>query len=440
MGWRSASAVTLAILVAASLGSRNPAAAQSPPPFDMNAPAATPAPAAPVFTAEELRGLLAPFALYPDDLLAQLLPACAYPIEIVQVARWLEKNKEAVAKGDFAGIDAQSWDPSVKALARFPDIIAKLNADLDATSDIGDAFVSQPKDVADAIQFLRAQAQKSGALASTPQQTVTVEKQGETNYIVIEPAEPGVIYVPTYNPAVVYDPGLSSLGAGLIGFGVGVAVGSVIDDAWDWGRGWVYPPRWPGYPGYRPGRYGNNVNIGNDITIGGGNTRPWRPDPDRYRPGQGSKPGLATPGTRPGTAGRPGQAGNMAGNLGDMNRPAAGQRPNAGGLPARPDVGRPDAGQRPAAGRPSTPAQPPRSAAAKPGAKPTAKPAQRPKSPAASRPAPKAPPRPTAFSDVRAGGNAHGYSQRGATSRKSAARPPVPRGGGRHGGGGGRRR
>ncbi|MDR6950872.1 hypothetical protein J2X65_000215 [Ancylobacter sp. 3268] len=409
-----------------------------------NAPSTAPAaPAAPEaaeadarFTQEELRKLLAPYALYPDDLLAQLLPSCAYPIEIVQSARWLDKNKEAVAKGDFSGLDTQGWQPSVLALTRFPQVIAKLNEDLDATTDLGDAFVNQPEDVAAIIQQLRSEAQKSGALTSTPQQRVTVEAQGGNDYIVIEPTEPGVIYVPSYDPAVVYESGTSALASGVIGFGLGVAVGAVVDNAWDWGRGWVYPPRWPGYPGYRPGGPGN-INIGNDINIGNGNgnIRPWRPDPDRYRPGQGSKPGLAKPGNRPGS--RPG-AGSRP-DIGGIDRPAIGNRPGGGpaggdrpaiaGGPGRPEAGRPGGPNRPAAGRADAAARP----AARP-ARPT--PAQRPS--AASRPSPRAPARPNAFADVRAGGGAHGYSQRGSVSRQSVARPPARGGGGRHGGGGGR--
>jgi hypothetical protein len=293
---------------------------------------ASPAPAAPtptpptVFTREELERLLAPYALYPDALLAQLLPAAAYPIEIVQASRWLAENKAAVGKGDFSAIDAKSWDPAVKALVRFPDVIEKLNGDLDATTDLGDAFVNQPQDVTAMIQDLRRRAEKTGALKSTPQQRVATRKQGETEYVVIEPADPGVIYVPSYDPVAVYDTGVPFY-TGLMGFGVGVAVGAVANNVWDWGRGWVYPPRWAGYPGYRPG--GGNINIGNDINIGNGDR--WQPG-SGYRPGQGTKPGLARPsqlpanrvgdGTRAGDRGPAG--GNRVGQPGRAEtRPAA---------------------------------------------------------------------------------------------------------------------
>src|SRR5271154_1144911 len=140
------------------------------PPGPPAAPSATPVqPAANEATPEnsfskaELRTLLAPIALYPDTLLAQLLPACAYPVQIVQVERLLEKNAAAIAKGDYSSIDNTNFDPAVKSIARFPDVIKKLNEDLTWTTDLGDAFVNQQKDVADMIQELRAEAQKGGA-------------------------------------------------------------------------------------------------------------------------------------------------------------------------------------------------------------------------------------------------------------------------------------
>ena len=222
----------------------------------------------------------------------QLLPASAYPVDIVQVSRWLAKNKASVDKGDFTALDAQSWDPSVKALARFPTVIDRMNTDLDATTDLGDAFVNQPDDVAAVIQALRLQAQKAGTLQSTPQQRVTVQAQDDVQYVVIEPADPEVLYVPTYDPAVVYNPGANAAVAGLIGFGLGVAVGSAIDNPWDWRRGYVYPPRWAGYPGYRPGVGGvnvnGNVNIGNSVNIGERQHPPLaaRQRPLSSRPGQ----------------------------------------------------------------------------------------------------------------------------------------------------------
>ena len=148
----------------------NPPPAATPAPANETpapAPAQTAAsaeqpPANSMFTREELDKLLAPIALYPDPLLAQMLPASAYPVQIVQAQRWLDKNKALVAKNDYSGIDNQNWDPAVKALARFPDVIKPMSADLDWTTDLGDAEVNQPQDVAEVIQDLRAKAEAAG--------------------------------------------------------------------------------------------------------------------------------------------------------------------------------------------------------------------------------------------------------------------------------------
>ena len=172
-----------------------PAAAQ--PAAEAPAPAATPAPdaatpAAPAvrYTQEQLEQMLAPIALYPDALLAQVLPASAYPLEIVMAARWLDANAAAVAKQDFSGADAQNWDPSVKALVRFPEVINKLNADLDWTTNLGQATVNQPQDVANAIQSLRAKAMSAGVLKTTKQQTVSRQSQNGRDVVMIEFGRP----------------------------------------------------------------------------------------------------------------------------------------------------------------------------------------------------------------------------------------------------------
>ncbi len=147
-----------------------PPAAQGAAPAPQ-APAETAAPAeqpAPAFTSAELEKLLAPIALYPDALLAQILPASAYPVQIIQAQRWLDKNKDKVANNDFSWIDQQNWDPAVKALARFPTVIKKMSDDLDWTTDLGDAAVNQPQDVADMIQALRQKAEAAGRSQDRP--------------------------------------------------------------------------------------------------------------------------------------------------------------------------------------------------------------------------------------------------------------------------------
>ena len=129
-------------------GARDPATETVAPGTNAEANPAEPA-IGEGFSREELEKLLAPIALYPDPLLAQMLPASAYPVQIVQAQRWLDKNKALVAKNDYSAIDNQNWDPAVKALARFPDVIKMMSADLDWTTDLGDAEVNQPQDVAE---------------------------------------------------------------------------------------------------------------------------------------------------------------------------------------------------------------------------------------------------------------------------------------------------
>src|SRR6202012_1191956 len=150
---------------APALPAKTPEAAPTPSPAE-----AEPPPANSFFTREELEKLLAPIALYPDPLLAQMLPASAYPVQIVQAQRWLDKNKALVAKNDYSGIDNQNWDPAVKALARFPGVIKLMSADLDWTTDLGDAEVNQPQDVAEVIQALRAKAEAAGTRKTPDQQ------------------------------------------------------------------------------------------------------------------------------------------------------------------------------------------------------------------------------------------------------------------------------
>ena len=155
---------------------------------------------APVFKQEELDQLAAPIALYPDSLIAQILMASTYPLEVVQADRFAKQN--ASLKGDALtkALEAQNWDPSVKSLVNFPQVLTMMSEKLDWTQKLGDAFLANQKAVMDTIQSLRAKAQASGNLKTTKEQTVIVEEK----IIKIEPANPQVIYVPSYNPTVVY--------------------------------------------------------------------------------------------------------------------------------------------------------------------------------------------------------------------------------------------
>jgi len=219
--------------------------AQSPPP-------ATPAPppsAAAKRSLADLEKLVAPIALYPDPLLATILPASVYPLEIVQAARFVADTN------NLAKLDEQPWDDSVKAVARVPEAIKKLNDDLSWTMELGEAFLAQDKDVMDAIQSMRSKAQKAGTLQTTPQQIVTVtnvivEKTVEqkvvvvTNTVVqIQPSSSTVVYVPTYNPYTVYYPPPGYVYnpiAPLVSFGVAVGIGAIIANNCDWHHGGCY--------------------------------------------------------------------------------------------------------------------------------------------------------------------------------------------------------
>jgi hypothetical protein len=158
----------------------------------------------PAFTTEQLEQMLAPIALYPDDLLSQILMAATYPLEIVQADRWVKANADLKDEESAQDLEQQDWDPSVKSLVAVPDVLALLSDKLDWTQQIGDAFIAQSKLVLDTVQALRARAQAAGTLASSDEQTVDVQQDGSTQTIVIESAQPDVIYVPVYDYGTVY--------------------------------------------------------------------------------------------------------------------------------------------------------------------------------------------------------------------------------------------
>jgi hypothetical protein len=238
-----------------------------PPPPPPDQPDATPAtPAAtqpgatpskadkPAFKPEELEQILAPIALYPDDLLTQVLMSSTYPIEVVQADRWAKSNK--TLKGDAAAkaLEGQKWDPSVKSMVNFPDVLAMMSDKLDWTQKLGDAFIGQQKEVMDTVQRLRTKAQAAGNLKSSTEQTVEVKQEAAVQTIVIQSNNPDVVYVPTYNPTVVYGgwpyPAYPPypvypayyhpVATAAVSFGVGVALGAAWGYAWghsNWGGG-----------------------------------------------------------------------------------------------------------------------------------------------------------------------------------------------------------
>jgi hypothetical protein len=195
------------------------------------------------FKQEELDQMLAPIALYPDSLLVQILMASTYPLEVVQADRWAKQNKDLKGDALTTALEKQGWDPSVKSLVSFPQVLSMMSEKIEWMQTLGDAFLGQEKDVMNAIQKLRKKAHEAGNLKSTKEQIVIVEK--ETQTIVIEPANPQVIYVPAYNPTVVYGvwvyPAYPPYPVYPVGYvAAGVAIGVAWGYAWghcDWHGG-----------------------------------------------------------------------------------------------------------------------------------------------------------------------------------------------------------
>ena len=221
-------------------------------------------------TAEELQAVVAPIALYPDALVAQILTAATYPDQVAIASYWLEDNKSLTGSALVTAVNAQTWDPSVKALTQFPSVLSNMASNLSWTSQLGEDYHNQQADVMTAIQTLRAKAKAAGNLKTTPQVTVV---QQSPQVIVIQPTNPQIVYVPTYNPAIVYGypyvvpayvyvppPSTADVvAAGLIGFGVGIAVGAMMSSSWGYS---TWDCHWYGsYGAYYHGTayYGNSA-------------------------------------------------------------------------------------------------------------------------------------------------------------------------------------
>ena len=230
-----------------------------------------------LFTDQELDNLLAPIALYPDPLLAEMLPASTYPAEIADAAAWLRSG------GDISGIEGQNWDESVKAIAHYPEILATMTDDMDWTANLGDAFLNQPEDVMRAIQRLRARARAEGNLMSTSEQSVVIEDDS----IEIIPAEPEYVDVPEYDPSAVYDQRPAYGAAPFVIFYLVLPIGDWLSMDFDWHHHHVIYHGWnrPGWVNNaRPYVHVRNVYINRsrpDIN------QVWRHDvsrgdPDKY--------------------------------------------------------------------------------------------------------------------------------------------------------------
>ncbi|MGP0071441.1 MAG: DUF3300 domain-containing protein [Bryobacteraceae bacterium] len=250
--FRLAAGVTLPVLLAFLCFGQEP----PPPPAADQAPPQDSQPPAPPLTPDQLQNLVAPVALYPDTLLSEILAATTYPIEVVEAQQWLQQNRNLKGQALMDAAKQQNWDPSVQALVAFPDVLARLNQDIHWTTDLGNAFLAQQADVMNAVQQLRAKAQAAGKLQTTPQQTVTTQTQNGQSAIEIQPAEPGVVYVPNYNPAWVWGPPVYGYYPPLfypgidVGFGFfpGIDLGFYFGGGWGlWGGfGWGWGFNWFG--------------------------------------------------------------------------------------------------------------------------------------------------------------------------------------------------
>ena len=447
-------------------------------------PAAAPSQA--LLKPAELDQLVAPIALYPDPLLSEVLIASTYPLEVVQADRWAKSNSSLKGEALTAALAKQGWDDSVKALAQVPNVLTMMADQLDWTQKLGDAVLAQEPELMDAIQRLRGRAQANGKLQSTKELTVTVksaapaqggggqaqEGQAPAQYIVIEPTSPTEMYVPYYDPAVVYGawpypdyspyyfpppPGYYAGGAIAAGiaFGSAVAIGHAIWGNCDWGRRNINVAnrnvninnldrsninnfnKWEHNADHRHGVKYNNADVRqkfakNDIQAGKGARQDFRGKDgqkviDSARPGAGDRPGG-----------------------GDRDRSGAGDRPGAGASkggerPAARSADRPGGGQKAAqkpAQKPAAKPSPSRADRPGGGQKAAQKPAQKP----AAKPSPS---RDTAFSNVQSGAKTRAQADRGRQSMGGGGGAPrvaggggprvSPGGGGPRGGGGGGR-
>jgi Protein of unknown function (DUF3300) len=248
-----------------------PAQGDQAPPYAKQAP-------------EQLQRLVAPIALYPDSLVAQILAASTFPEQVVEADRWVQAHPDL--KGEALGkeVDKQPWDPSIKALAAFPSVLGNMDKNLSWTSSLGDAYYNQQQDIMDAVQVMRRRAQQSGNLKTTPQQTVT----DQDSNVVIQPAQPDVVYVPAYDPWLVYGgpivawpgwypyPGIWFDGP-FLSFGLGFGIGWFGGFGWGWG-GWGFD--WHHrYALYGGGRYYSRSRTfyNRDAFYRGGNRGDFRP-------------------------------------------------------------------------------------------------------------------------------------------------------------------
>jgi uncharacterized membrane protein YgcG len=268
--------VACALLVEPAVLAQQPAPASSPPAGGQQSAASDK-----TFTQKDRDELLAPIALYPDALLAQIFMASTYPLEVVEAARWQKQNASLKDKALEDALQQQTWDPSVKALTSVPQVLTMMNEKLDWTTKLGDAFLASQEDMLKTVQALREKADKAGNLKTSEQMTVKKETENNVQVIKIESPKPETVYVPTYNPATVYGtwwypapppyyyypPGYA-YGAGLA-FASGVFWGAAIAGGIGWGNNEININR------------NTNINTGNRNNIQGGNK--WQHNPEHRK-------------------------------------------------------------------------------------------------------------------------------------------------------------
>jgi hypothetical protein len=248
-------------------------------------------PAAPAeqqtLNAQQLESMVAPIALYPDTLLSQVLVASTYPLELVEAQQWLDQNKSLTGTALMDAAKNQSWDPSIQALVAFPDVVKRLNSDIRWTTDLGNAFLAQQTDVMAAVQRLRARAKDSGKLTDTPQAKVVTEDQNGQTAIEIQPADPQVVYVPTYDPGYFWGPppplypwpGLFYPGIGFgWGWGPGIHLGFYFGGCCGYG-GWGWRPGWFGGGVFVNGGFFHRYGFAEVHGVGGYGSVAWAHDP-----------------------------------------------------------------------------------------------------------------------------------------------------------------
>src|SRR3954452_21043049 len=314
--------IALAMLMAIPLAVSAQTANKPAAPAAQAQPASQTPPSAEPLKTEQLEALVAPIALYPDELLANVLAASTYPLEVVQADRWLKEHKSLKGETLKTEVEKQTWDDSIKALASTPDVLAMMSDKLEWSKNLGDAVLAQQPDVMDAVQRLRTKAYDNKKLLTTKQQKVSVKTQESRQVVVIEPAEPGTMYVPYYEPATVYGAwpyeayppyyfGYPSyIGAGVVAVGLAFGAGWAIGrggNYWgggcNWGNRNVYVNHrttnigngWQHNAAHRQGVRYNNVNVqqrfgNNNLKAGASNRMDFRGRDGQQvlRPNQGA--------------------------------------------------------------------------------------------------------------------------------------------------------